>query len=376
MLAPLSCAGRSRLRDAALLRSCLFRRGPRRLPCGGRRAAQAKRRVRVRRHVHAAAQGPPDRPSEPDQALAGWPAGCHHRVRARSLVRRGWLLDENDDCRHREGQRPHRPRAVRDPRDGVRFKAVDFNFWGVTFTSDSNRFFVTLATGGTKYLVEARVDSREGTVLRTGVECPSLSPDNTRLAYKEMIRKDGVVAAARLRSPHRPRRAAHEGRAQRRRSGGLARQRPRAVPPWRIARVRHLGLERRQLAAARHPAALRLLAGGGSLGTSHRAISRSTIARPGAATLRGRRTAVHEAPVWREPGRYRRETRHRATQPLRRLPGEAKHLAGMSEPQPRSQLPAPRPVLERFPSDDGSRCAIECERCRASAAARRFRDQS
>ncbi len=76
-------------------------------------------------------------------------------------------------------------------RDGVRFQAVDFNFWGVTFTSDSNRFFVTLATGGTKYLVEARVDAREGKVLRTGVECPSLSPDNTRLAYKEMIRKDG-----------------------------------------------------------------------------------------------------------------------------------------------------------------------------------------
>jgi hypothetical protein len=77
-------------------------------------------------------------------------------------------------------------------RAGVRFKAADFNFWGVTFMSDSNRFFVTLASGGTKYLVEARVDSREGTVLRTGVECPSLSPDNSRLAYKEMIRKDGA----------------------------------------------------------------------------------------------------------------------------------------------------------------------------------------
>lgn len=77
-------------------------------------------------------------------------------------------------------------------RDGERFQAVDFNFWGVTFASDSNRFFVTLASGGTKYLVEARVDTRQGKVVRTGVECPSLSPDNTKLAYKEMLRTDGV----------------------------------------------------------------------------------------------------------------------------------------------------------------------------------------
>jgi hypothetical protein len=89
-------------------------------------------------------------------------------------------------------------------RDGARFHSIDFNFWGVTFTSDSNRFFVTLATGGTKYLVEARVDAREGRVLRTGVECPSLSPDNTKLVYKEMIRKEGAwrLRVFDLRSGH------------------------------------------------------------------------------------------------------------------------------------------------------------------------------
>jgi hypothetical protein len=71
-------------------------------------------------------------------------------------------------------------------RDGKRFTAVDFNFWGVTFAKDSNRFFATLATGGIKYLIEGDVDARSATVVRTGVECPSLSPDNTRIAYKHM----------------------------------------------------------------------------------------------------------------------------------------------------------------------------------------------
>lgn len=34
-------------------------------------------------------------------------------------------------------------------RDGAPLKAIDFNFWGVTFARDSNRFFATLATRGT-----------------------------------------------------------------------------------------------------------------------------------------------------------------------------------------------------------------------------------
>ena len=71
-------------------------------------------------------------------------------------------------------------------RDGKRFKAVDFNLWGVTFKRDGNGFFATLASGGTKYLIEGDVDTREARVVRTGVECPSLSPDNTTLVYKDL----------------------------------------------------------------------------------------------------------------------------------------------------------------------------------------------
>lgn len=68
-------------------------------------------------------------------------------------------------------------------RDGVPFQAADFNFWGITFV-DSDRFYATLGTGGETYLVEGSVRDRTATVVRDGVECPSLSPDGTRIAFK------------------------------------------------------------------------------------------------------------------------------------------------------------------------------------------------
>jgi len=72
-------------------------------------------------------------------------------------------------------------------RDGKPFNAADFNFWGVTFAHDGNRFFATLGTGGTTYLIEGNVDMRSARTLREGVECPSLSPDNTRIAFKKRV---------------------------------------------------------------------------------------------------------------------------------------------------------------------------------------------
>jgi hypothetical protein len=76
-------------------------------------------------------------------------------------------------------------------RDGRRFRKRDFNFWGVTFARESNRFYATLASGEKTYLVEGNVRSRTARVLRENVECPSLSPDNTRLAYKKLVRRPG-----------------------------------------------------------------------------------------------------------------------------------------------------------------------------------------
>ena len=72
-------------------------------------------------------------------------------------------------------------------RAGALFRAADFNFWGVTFAADSDRFYATLGTGGTVYLVEGRVSTRRAEVLLEGVECPSLSPDQTRIVFKKRM---------------------------------------------------------------------------------------------------------------------------------------------------------------------------------------------
>jgi hypothetical protein len=72
-------------------------------------------------------------------------------------------------------------------KDGGRFKAIDFNYWGVTFARDGNRFYATLRSGGKNYLVEGDVDARTARVMREGVECPSLSPDNTRIVFKSRV---------------------------------------------------------------------------------------------------------------------------------------------------------------------------------------------
>ena len=69
-------------------------------------------------------------------------------------------------------------------KDGERIHSQDFNFWGVTFARDSDEFYATLATGSHHYLVHGSVRARSMTVVHDGVECPSLSPDGTRIAYK------------------------------------------------------------------------------------------------------------------------------------------------------------------------------------------------
>ena len=69
-------------------------------------------------------------------------------------------------------------------RDRKPFKAIDFNFWGVTFARDERHFYATLQTSGDIYLVEGDVETRTARVIDKGVECPSLSPDGQRIAFK------------------------------------------------------------------------------------------------------------------------------------------------------------------------------------------------
>src|SRR5690606_5920120 len=72
-------------------------------------------------------------------------------------------------------------------RDGVPFRRVDFNFWGTTFAADGRTFYATLGTGGTTYLLQGDLQASLARVIHTQVECPSLSPDGTRLAYKQAV---------------------------------------------------------------------------------------------------------------------------------------------------------------------------------------------
>ena len=71
-------------------------------------------------------------------------------------------------------------------RDGKRIRSIDFNFWGVTF-AQAGRFYATLQTRDRPYLVRGDIRRRRVDVLREGVECPSLSPDRTRVAFKKRV---------------------------------------------------------------------------------------------------------------------------------------------------------------------------------------------
>lgn len=70
-------------------------------------------------------------------------------------------------------------------RDEKVIRSVDFNFWGVTFARNHDRFYATLGTRGKTYLVEGNLPKAELRIIREGVECPALSPDETRVAFKQ-----------------------------------------------------------------------------------------------------------------------------------------------------------------------------------------------
>lgn len=71
-------------------------------------------------------------------------------------------------------------------KDGQPYDAVDRNFWGITF-ADDDTFYATMGTAGENWLIRGSVSSRTLTTVREHVECPSLSPDGTRIAYKYRV---------------------------------------------------------------------------------------------------------------------------------------------------------------------------------------------
>ncbi|MFF0433575.1 TolB-like translocation protein [Streptomyces sp. NPDC004327] len=71
--------------------------------------------------------------------------------------------------------------------DGRPYRNADVNFWGVTFATDDDTFYATLSTQEQTYLVRGSLSARTVTTVARNVECPSLSPDGTRVAYKKRV---------------------------------------------------------------------------------------------------------------------------------------------------------------------------------------------
>ncbi|WP_055524630.1 hypothetical protein [Streptomyces graminilatus] len=101
-------------------------------------------------------------------------AGTDFSTRTAIVDTRTWAIDDNLETFH-------------IVKDGRPYRAADTNIWGVTFADDA-RFYATLATGGQTYLVRGDIAARTLTTLHRNVECPSLSPDGTRIAYKKRVK--------------------------------------------------------------------------------------------------------------------------------------------------------------------------------------------
>ena len=74
--------------------------------------------------------------------------------------------------------------------DGKPYRAVDVNYWGVTFTADDNTFYATMGSSTKTWLIRGDLKARTLTALRGNLECPSLSPDGTRLVFKKRVSDD------------------------------------------------------------------------------------------------------------------------------------------------------------------------------------------
>jgi hypothetical protein len=69
--------------------------------------------------------------------------------------------------------------------NGTQVHARDLNFWGVTFNpKNSDEFYLTAAIGAKPYLAKGSIAKRRIDLIRPDVECPSFSPDGSRLAFK------------------------------------------------------------------------------------------------------------------------------------------------------------------------------------------------
>ena len=101
---------------------------------------------------------------------------------------------------------------------------------------------------GKTYLIAGQVSTRTARVIHDNVECPSLSPDGTRIGYKKLVGSDGTVALPRARPRLRRRRRAGGDAVGRRPARVAGRPQP-ALPRRRRHLDRAGGRQRRRRAA-------------------------------------------------------------------------------------------------------------------------------
>jgi hypothetical protein len=71
--------------------------------------------------------------------------------------------------------------------NGQLYRAVDINYWGVTFAADDNTFYATMGSKGKTWLMRGDLATHTLNSVVQNAECPSLSPDGTRVVFKKRI---------------------------------------------------------------------------------------------------------------------------------------------------------------------------------------------
>lgn len=80
--------------------------------------------------------------------------------------------------------------------NNVQISSKDMNLWGVSFDPrNPDSFYVTAAIKERPYLARGSISARRIDLLRPDIECPSVSPDGSKLAFKKRRGRSGWAPA-------------------------------------------------------------------------------------------------------------------------------------------------------------------------------------